>query len=70
MILFYLTIITILLMVAYAGIEGTLRLFLYYDYQFKFLVMQIGRYFLGRKLRRQLTFIRKDLHAKRTPIEK
>ncbi len=70
MILFYLTIITILLMVAYAGIEGTLRLFLYYDYQFKFLVIEIRRYFLGRKLRMKLNVIRKDLNAKRTPNKK
>lgn len=57
-------------MVAYAGIEGTLRLFLYCDLQFKFLMIQIRRYFFEIKLRRQLTFIRKDLNAKRTPIKK
>lgn len=57
-------------MVAYAGIEGTLRLFLYYDYQFKFLVIEIRRYFLGRKLRMKLNVIRKDLNAKRTPNKK
>ena len=70
MILFYLLIIAIVLMVSYAGIEGTLRLFLYCDYQFRFLMIQIRRYFFGIKLRRQLNVIRKDLDAKRTPIKK
>lgn len=57
-------------MVSYAGVEGTLRLFLYCDYQFRFLMIEIRRYFLGRELRRQLNVIRKDLDAKRTPIKK
>lgn len=70
MILFYLSIIAIVLMVSYAGIEGTLRLFLYFDLQFQFLIIRIRKYFLGRELRRQLNVIRKDLDAKRTPIKK
>jgi hypothetical protein len=70
MILFYLIILTIVLMVAYSGVEGTLRVFHYYDLQFRLLIIRVRTYFMGRKLRRQLNIIRRDLDAKRTPIKK
>jgi hypothetical protein len=70
MILFYTSVAIVMLMIAYAGVEGTLRVFTYWDLKIRFLIIRIRMYFMGRKLRRQLYFMRKELDAKRTPIKK
>ena len=60
---FYLLVLIVLLMIAYAGFEGTMRVFAYLDLQLKFLVVRIRMYFMGRKLRKQLIRIREELDA-------
>ena len=63
MLTFYLLVLIVLLMIAYAGFEGTMRVFAYLDLQLKFLVVRIRMYFIGRKLRKQLIRIREELDA-------
>ena len=63
MLTFYLLVLIVLLMIAYAGFEGTMRVFAYLDLQLKFLVVRIRMYFMGRKLRKQLIRIREELDA-------
>lgn len=63
MLTFYLLVLIVLLMIAYAGFEGTMRVFAYLDLQLKFLVVRIRMYFMGRKLRKQLIRIKEELDA-------
>lgn len=63
MLTFYLLVLIVLLMIAYAGFEGTMRVFAYLDLQLRFLVVKIRMYFMGLKLRRQLIRIREELDA-------
>jgi hypothetical protein len=51
---FYVTIIILGLMVAYAGFEGTMRVFTYLDLQLRYFIIQTQMKFLGWKLKRQL----------------
>ena len=50
----YLTILIIAGMIWYAGVEGTLRVFVYIELTIKYLVVKIQMYFMKRKLERQL----------------
>ena len=50
----YIAILVILLMIAYGGVEGTLRVFAYLDLQFRFAIVRIRMFFLERELRRRL----------------
>ena len=50
----YVLILVILLMIAYGGVEGTLRVFAYLDLQFRFAIVRIRMFFIERKLRRRL----------------
>ncbi len=50
----YVLILVIVLMVAYGGVEGTLRVFAYLDLQFRFAIVRIRMFFIERKLRRRL----------------
>ena len=59
----YFLIAIILLMIAYAGFEGTMRVFVYLELQIKYAYIRIIMYFIGRKLRRQLNITRKDYDA-------
>tara|TARA_R100000406_G_C3083808_1_gene117701 strand:+ start:79 stop:291 length:213 start_codon:yes stop_codon:yes gene_type:complete len=63
MLTFYLLVLIVLLMIAYAGFEGTMRVFAYLDLQLRFLVVRIRMYFMGRKLRKQLIRIKEELDA-------
>jgi len=51
---FYILFIIILMMIAYAGIEGTLRVFQYLELLVKTFVIEIKKFFLKIKLKRQL----------------
>jgi hypothetical protein len=54
MIGFYLTVSVVLLLVAYAGVEETTRLFRYTDLQLRYSVIKIRMEFMRRKLKKQL----------------
>lgn len=51
---FYVTVIILALMVAYAGFEGTMRVFTYLDLQFRYSIIKLQMSFMGWKLKRQL----------------
>jgi hypothetical protein len=57
----YLTVAIIILMVAYAGVENTLRLFEYINLQIRFLPLRIRMEFMRRKLKRQLDIDKEEL---------
>ena len=50
----YILLIIILLMIAYDGVEGTLRVFVYFDLQFKYAIVRIRMFFVERKLKKRL----------------
>jgi len=50
----YLTIVVVALMIAYAGIEGTLRVFAWMDLQIRFIPIKIKMELMKRKLKSQL----------------
>jgi len=54
MISVYLTIVIVSLMIAYAGIEGTLRVFAYIDLQMKFIPIKIKMNYMKWSMKRQL----------------
>lgn len=54
MISLYLCIVIILLMIAYAGIEGTLRVFVYLDLMLRYSLVRIKMYFMKKKLEKEL----------------
>ena len=54
MIGFYLTVSILILMIAYAGFENTLRLFRFADLTIRYKIIKIRGYFLMRQLKKQL----------------
>ena len=54
MIGFCLTVSVVLLLVAYAGVEETTRLFRYTDLQLRYSIIKIRMEFMRRKLKKQL----------------
>ena len=50
----YILLLVILLMIAYSGVEGTLRVFAYLDLQFRYAIVRLRMFFIGRKLRKRL----------------
>jgi len=60
----YLTVTIIVLLVAYAGFENTMRLFAYIDLQLRFIPIRIKLEFMKRKLKRQLVIDREELLKK------
>jgi len=50
----YLTIIIVTLMIAYAGYEGTMRLFAYIDLQIRFIPLRIRMELMKYRLKKQL----------------
>jgi|DEB0MinimDraft_10_1074344.scaffolds.fasta_scaffold09342_8 hypothetical protein len=60
----YLTVTIIVLLVAYAGFENTMRLFAYIDLQLRFIPIRIKLEFMKRKLKRQLLIDREELLKK------
>ena len=61
MISLYLTATIVVLMIAYAGFENTIRLFAWLDLQLRFIPIRIRMEFMKRKLRRQLFIDREEL---------
>lgn len=51
---FYLTIVIVALMVAYAGVEGTMRVFSYLDLQVRYAFIRLQMKSMEWKLKRQL----------------
>jgi len=54
MISVYLTIVIVSLMIAYAGFEGTMRVFAYLDLQMKFIPIKIRMNYMKWNMKRQL----------------
>jgi hypothetical protein len=50
----YVLVAIIILMIAYAGVEETLRVFAYMDLQLRFAVLRLRMKWMGWNLRRQL----------------
>jgi|TARA_B100000035_G_scaffold280645_1_gene261058 hypothetical protein len=50
----YILLLIILLMIAYSGVEGTLRVFAYLDLQFRYAIVRLRMFFIERKLRKRL----------------
>ena len=63
MITFYILIFIVLCMIAYAGYDGTMRVFAYLDLSIRYAMIKVRMYFMGRRLRRQLISIKKELDA-------
>ena len=61
MIGFYLTVVIIILMVAYAGVENTRNLFIYINLQLRYFPIKIKMEMMKRKLRRKLDIDREEL---------
>lgn len=57
----YITIAILILMIAYAGVENTLRLFAYLDLQLKFLPLKFKLKLMKIRMKRQLDIDRKEL---------
>ena len=60
----YLTVTIIVLLIAYAGFENTMRLFAYIDLQLRFIPLRIRMEYMKRKLRKQLFIDREELLKK------
>ena len=60
----YLTVTIIVLLIAYAGFENTMRLFAYIDLQLRFIPLRIRMELMKRKLRKQLFIDREELLKK------
>lgn len=54
MISLYLTVAIVALMIAYAGIEGTLRVFAWLDLQIRYIPLRIKIELMKRKLKKEL----------------
>jgi len=63
---FYLTVVIIILMVAYAGVENTRNLFIYINLQLRYFPIKIKMEMMKRKLKRQLDIDRKELMKRTT----
>tara|TARA_Y100000592_G_C5207463_1_gene193377 strand:+ start:34 stop:285 length:252 start_codon:yes stop_codon:yes gene_type:complete len=50
----YTLLVIVLLMVAYSGVEGTLRVFAYLDLTFRYAIIRSRMFFIERKLRKRL----------------
>ena len=61
MISLYLTVAIVILMIAYAGFENTIRLFAWLDLQLRYIPIRIRMEIMKRKLRRQLFIDREEL---------
>ena len=70
MITFYFLVLIIILMIAYAGFDNTMRLFSYLDLSIRYEIIKIRMYFMGRRLRRQLISIKNELDAERNSNKK
>ncbi len=62
---FYLTVSIVILFIAYAGIEETMRLFRYFDLQFRYVIIKVRIGFMRRKLKKQLMVSREKFLIER-----
>lgn len=60
MIAFYFCVIIFLVLVAYAGLDETMRLFAYLDLQLRFAWVRTRMFFMRKTLERQLSQYRKE----------
>ena len=58
MVSLYLTVAIVLLLIAYAGMDNTMRLFGYMDLEVRFQYVIVRSYFLRRRLERELNLPR------------
>ena len=70
MLTFYFLVLIILLMIAYAGVDSTMRVFVYLDLSIKYAIVRIRMYFMGRRLRKQIISIKNELDAERNRNKK
>jgi len=56
---FYLCALIICILIAYAGIDETMRLFVYLDLQLRFAYVRIRMYFMKKSLEKQLSQYKK-----------
>ena len=70
MITFYLLVLILILMIAYAGVDGAMRVFVYLDLSIKYAIVRVRMYFVGRRLRKQLIKIKNELDAERNSNKK
>ncbi|QBP05916.1 hypothetical protein [Synechococcus phage S-B43] len=60
----YLTVTIVVLLVAYAGFDNTMKLFAYIDLQLRFIPLRIKMELMKRKLEKQLLIDREELFKK------
>ncbi len=60
----YLTVTIVVLLVAYAGFDNTMKLFAYIDLQLRFIPLRIKMKLMKRKLEKQLLIDREELFKK------
>ena len=60
----YLTVAIVVLLVAYAGFDNTMKLFAYIDLQLRFIPLRIKMELMKRKLEKQLLIDREELFKK------
>jgi len=60
----YLTVTIVVLLVAYAGFDNTMKLFAYIDLQLRFIPLRIKMDLMKRKLEKQLLIDREELFKK------
>jgi hypothetical protein len=65
MIGFYLTVSIVILLIAYAGVEETKRLFFYIDLQLRYSIIRVRMELMRRKLKKQLIIDRDELLRKK-----
>jgi hypothetical protein len=67
---FYVLIIILMMMIAYAGFEGTMRVFVYLELQIKYAYIRFIMWRMGRKLKKQLlsetNHLLKEINAKKS----
>jgi len=67
---FYVLIIILMMMIAYAGFEGTMRVFVYLELQIKYAYIRFIMWRMGRKLKKQLLSetnqLLKEINAKKS----
>ncbi len=54
MIAFYLTILVVIAMIAYAGVEGTMRLFVYLDLELRYFIVKVKMWKMKKQLEKEL----------------
>lgn len=67
---FYVLIIILMMMIAYAGFEGTMRVFVYLELQIKYAYVRFIMWRMSRKLKKQLfsetNQLLKEINAKKS----